>query len=132
MLIAAMPPPPATDGGFAVPAPRRSITGGSKASGAATAMDQHELLLKAALASLATDPGLHPLAPYFSSYIADGVRKSLADLPMVSRLLALTKALLLNPQVHMEHYLHQLMPAVMSCLLTQTLGAPIVLCTVVC
>ena len=36
-------------------------------------------LRRAVLASLATDPGLHPLAPYLVKMVADGVRARLAD-----------------------------------------------------
>ncbi len=83
---------------------------------------QGQELLKAALASLSSDPGLHPLAPYFTAFMANGVMQHIGDLPRLLRLLALARVLLLNPAIHMEHYLQQLMPAVMTCLLTKSLG----------
>lgn len=37
------------------------------------AEDKHAVLLRAALASVASDPGLHPLAPYLCAFIAEKV-----------------------------------------------------------
>jgi hypothetical protein len=84
--------------------------------------DRHDALVRAALGSLSTDPGLHPLAPYFAAYIADGVAQGLARPALLTRLLALARALLVNPGVHMERYLGQLLPAVATCLLTKNIG----------
>ncbi|GMP53811.1 hypothetical protein CsSME_00019176 [Camellia sinensis var. sinensis] len=57
------------------------------------------VLFKEALESLATDSGLHPLVPYFTYFIADE-----------------------NPHIHIEPYLHQLMPSVVTCLVAKRLG----------
>lgn len=87
-----------------------------------SAADRHDALFRAALTSLSTDPGLHPLAPYFTAYIADGVAHNLSNVPLLRRLLALARALLVNPGIQMDLYLHQLLPAVLTCMLTKTLG----------
>jgi transcription initiation factor TFIID subunit 6 len=62
------------------------------------------------------------LTPYFVAYIADGVKSHSKDLVVLGRLLGLAKALLNNPEVHLEPYVKQLMPAVMSTLLMHPLG----------
>jgi transcription initiation factor TFIID subunit 6 len=65
---------------------------------------------------------LHPLVPYFTAFIADGVVQHLGEVWLLERLLQLARALLANPAVHLEHYLQQLLPAVVTCLVTRTLG----------
>ena len=78
--------------------------------------------LTGALASVASDPGLHPLVPYFCAFIAEGVKQHLGNLLVLHRLLLLTRALLANPGVHLAPYLQQLLPAVVTCVVTKTLG----------
>ncbi|KAL3364698.1 hypothetical protein AABB24_013467 [Solanum stoloniferum] len=76
-------------------------------------------LFKEALASLATDPGLHPLVPYFTYFVADevgiGQFKS-------SNVTFVVWSLLQNSHLHIEPYLHQSMPSVMTCLVAKRLG----------
>lgn len=79
--------------------------------------------LRAALSSLAADPGLHALTPYFSAYLANGVAAHLGQLAYLTRLLALARALVSNPHMALDSYLGQLLPAVASVLLTRNLGA---------
>lgn len=78
--------------------------------------------LRAALQCLQCDPGLHPLAPYFSMYVANNIAAKVTDLASLARLLALAHALVSNPHIQMDHYLGQLLPALSTCLLTRTLG----------
>uniref|UniRef100_A0A1D1YYC3 Transcription initiation factor TFIID subunit 6 n=2 Tax=Anthurium amnicola TaxID=1678845 RepID=A0A1D1YYC3_9ARAE len=80
------------------------------------------VLFKEALVSLATDSGLHPLVPYFSYFIADEVTRSLNDLPPLIALMRVVRSLLCNPHIHVEPYLHQLMPSIITCLVAKRLG----------
>lgn len=97
--------------------------GGFRGSAAAVgAAEKHAALLRGAFASVAADPGLHALVPYFTAFIADGVVQDLEHIWLLERLLQLAAALLANPAVHLEHYLQQLLPAVVTCLVTRTLG----------
>lgn len=89
---------------------------------AGASADKQATLLTGALSSVASDPGLHPLVPYFCSFIADGVKQHLSNLVVLERLLLLTRALLANPGVHLAPYLQQLLPAVMTCVVTKTIG----------
>ncbi|XWS75828.1 hypothetical protein CRYUN_Cryun01aG0125600 [Craigia yunnanensis] len=79
-------------------------------------------LFKEALVSLATDSGLHPLVPYFSYFIADEVSRGLNDYSLLFALMRVVWSLLQNPHIHIEPYLHQLMPSVVTCLVSKKLG----------
>ncbi|KAM3396321.1 Transcription initiation factor TFIID subunit 6b [Capsicum chinense] len=79
-------------------------------------------LYKEALASLATDPGLHPLVPYFTYFVADEVARNLNNFDLLFALMRLVWSLLQNSHLHIEPYLHQSMPSVMTCLVAKRLG----------
>lgn len=79
-------------------------------------------LFKKALVSLATDSGLHPLVPYFTCYIADEVARGLGDYSLLFALMRVVWSLLQNPHIHIEPYLHQMMPSVVTCLVAKRLG----------
>ena len=66
--------------------------------------------------------GLHPLAPYFTKLVADEVSGNLRNLPSLQAMLALSSALVSNPHVNLEHYIHQLLPPVLSCLVSKSIG----------
>ncbi|CAL5336355.1 unnamed protein product [Camellia sinensis] len=80
------------------------------------------VLFKEALESLATDSGLHPLVPYFTYFIADEVSRGLNNFHLLFALMRLVGSLLQNPHIHIEPYLHQLMPSVVTCLVAKRLG----------
>lgn len=80
------------------------------------------VLFKEALESLATDSGLHPLVPYFTYFIADEVSRGLNNFRLLFALMRLVGSLLQNPHIHIEPYLHQLMPSVVTCLVAKRLG----------
>ncbi|KAK1416648.1 hypothetical protein QVD17_25763 [Tagetes erecta] len=80
------------------------------------------VLFKEALVSLATDSGLHPLVPYFTCFIEDEVSRGLNDFQLLFALMRLVWSLLQNPHIHIEPYLHQLMPPVVTCIVAKKLG----------
>ncbi|KAF9669584.1 hypothetical protein SADUNF_Sadunf14G0122700 [Salix dunnii] len=80
------------------------------------------VLFKEALVSLATDSGLHPLVPYFTYFIADEVARGLNEYSLLFALMRVVWSLLQNPHIHIEPYLHQLMPSVVTCLVARKLG----------
>ncbi|AAD25616.1 TATA binding protein-associated factor-like protein [Arabidopsis thaliana] len=79
-------------------------------------------LFRQALASLEIDPGLHPLVPFFTSFIAEEIVKNMDNYPILLALMRLARSLLHNPHVHIEPYLHQLMPSIITCLIAKRLG----------
>ena len=86
-------------------------------------MGMNEERKSEALASLSTDPGIHSLLPRFSAFIAHGVRlnvlhRSLAILIYLMRMLS---ALINNPNISLEKYLHELVPSVFTCIVNRQL-----------
>lgn len=79
-------------------------------------------IFKQALLSLATDSGLHPLVPYFTKFIADKVAQNLNNFSIMFALMRLARSLLQNQQIHIEPYLHQFIPSIITCLVTKRLG----------
>ncbi|KAG9449347.1 hypothetical protein H6P81_009312 [Aristolochia fimbriata] len=79
-------------------------------------------LFKIALTSLATDSGLHSLVPYFTFFIEHEVNRSLEDVSLLYALMRVVRSLLQNKHIHIEPYLHQLLPAVITCLVTKSMG----------
>ena len=74
-----------------------------------------------ALVSLSVDPGLYQLLPQMISFIIEGVKVNIAHhkLIMLRHMLRMVKALLDNPALSLEKYLHDLLPSVTSCLLNR-------------
>ncbi|XAR67411.1 hypothetical protein NMG60_11002162 [Bertholletia excelsa] len=87
-----------------------------------TVCKSDSIIFKEALKSLATDSGLHPLVPYFTYFIADEVTRNLNEFPRLFALMRLSWSILQNPDLHIEPYLHQLMPSVITCLVAKRLG----------
>ncbi|CAH0487472.1 unnamed protein product [Peronospora farinosa] len=74
-------------------------------------------LQRAAFTSLAQDPGIHQLLPYFSRFIYEEVKHSNHDLSLLFSLMRACRCLLVNQTLHVELYLHQLIPAILTCVL---------------
>jgi transcription initiation factor TFIID subunit 6 len=77
----------------------------------------------ACLVSLAEEPGLVQLLPYFTLHVRESVHKSLRNLPVLFSLMRMSLALLTNPHFQIENYLHQLLPPVLTCLVGKRLCA---------
>ena len=72
-----------------------------------------------ALNSLGSDPGLLPLMPRFSVFIAEGVKLKLSEnkVHTLLYLIKMLRALLDNPSLALDKYLHELLPSACSCAL---------------
>ncbi|KAL0477594.1 transcription initiation factor TFIID subunit 6 [Acrasis kona] len=79
------------------------------------------LLRRACLDSMSSDPGLHQLVPYFTQFVAEEVTNNMRNLSLLMHLMEMTRALLTNPTLHVELYLHQLMPSILTCLVGKRL-----------
>ncbi|GLI67285.1 hypothetical protein VaNZ11_011470 [Volvox africanus] len=77
---------------------------------------------RAILVTMQTDPGMQQLLPYLTKYVCDDVAAGLRHLPRLHMVLRVVQALLLNPSVHLEPYLHQLMPPLLTCCMAKALG----------
>ncbi|CAF1381193.1 unnamed protein product [Rotaria sordida] len=78
-----------------------------------------------AIASLTTETGLHQILPRIVLFISEGVKINLMqfNLAILIYLMRMTSALLDNKSLYCEKYLHQLFPAIMSCILAKQLCA---------
>ncbi|KAG2429868.1 hypothetical protein HXX76_010648 [Chlamydomonas incerta] len=77
---------------------------------------------RAVLTTVQRDPGMQQLLPYLTKHVGDEVAGGLRQLPRLHMVLRLVQALLLNPAVSLEPYLHTLMPPLLTCLMAKSLG----------
>lgn len=70
-----------------------------------------------ALTSLSMDPGLHQMVPRFINFVSVGVNVNVVqnNLALLIYQMRMVKSLLDNNTLYLEKYLHQLLPAVISC-----------------
>ena len=78
---------------------------------------------QAALSSVAHDPSLQQLVPYFVQFVAEKVTHGLKSLFVLHRALDLTAALLENETVFLDPYVASLVPPVLTCLISPRLGS---------
>jgi transcription initiation factor TFIID subunit 6 len=113
--------------------PREAEVEGSKTNGEVDEIDRFEerdadgdvsgnTVRDAALASLRGDSGLHQLVPYLIQWVGEKVQSGLQDEKMLEVMLHTINAIVTNPFLGIELYLHQLLPFVVSILLTSSLG----------
>nr|XP_006825877.1 PREDICTED: transcription initiation factor TFIID subunit 6-like [Saccoglossus kowalevskii] len=76
-----------------------------------------------ALQSLSSDPGLYQMMPRFSTFIAEGVKVNVVqnNLALLIYLMRMVKALMDNTTIFLEKYLHELIPAVSTCIVSKQL-----------
>ncbi|XP_070538819.1 transcription initiation factor TFIID subunit 6-like isoform X2 [Ptychodera flava] len=76
-----------------------------------------------ALQSLSSDPGLYQMMPRFSTFIAEGVKVNVVqnNLALLIYLMRMVKALMDNTTIYLEKYLHELIPAVTTCIISKQL-----------
>ncbi|XP_031850183.1 transcription initiation factor TFIID subunit 6 isoform X2 [Nomia melanderi] len=76
-----------------------------------------------ALQSLSADPGLHEMLARMCTFIAEGVRVNVVQnhLALLIYLMRMVKALLDNPSLYLEKYLHELIPSIATCIVSRQL-----------
>jgi len=89
-----------------------------------TVMCSDEAKRTMALATLKSDPGLQVLVPRFSNAFAEGVRCNLIqeNVAFLIYLMRIMDSLVLNPNINLEKHLHEIIPAVTSCLVIRSIG----------
>ncbi|CAN6604542.1 transcription initiation factor TFIID subunit 6 [Trichomonascus vanleenenianus] len=76
-----------------------------------------------ALSSLRNDPGLHQLVPYFVQFVQEKVSENLkSNTAILDTMLLVVDALLTNPTIFIEPYIHHIMPSVLTVLLAKRVG----------
>ncbi|CAJ0912903.1 11932_t:CDS:10 [Entrophospora sp. SA101] len=80
-------------------------------------------LKQSILNDLESDTGLSQLVPYFVKFIcekvAEGVKRNIR---LLEPILQMSESLINNNSLYLEPYLHQLMPAILTCILRNNLG----------
>lgn len=84
--------------------------------------DSNDEARNAAFNSVRSDPGLHQLVPYFIQFIADKVTHQGRDLFVLNQMLSLAAALLANKSLYIEPYIGALVPSILTCLLSKSMG----------
>ena len=76
-----------------------------------------------ALSSLQQDPGLHQMLPRFSTFIYEGVKVNVVqnNLALLIYLMRMVKSLMDNHTLYLEKYLHELIPAITTCVVSKQL-----------
>ncbi|XP_028967563.1 transcription initiation factor TFIID subunit 6 [Galendromus occidentalis] len=76
-----------------------------------------------ALVSLSSDTGLHQMLPRLCTFISEGVKLNVVqnNLAFLIYLIRMIKALLDNQNLYLEKYLHELIPAVATCIVSKQL-----------
>ncbi|KAJ2758267.1 histone H4-like TAF Taf6, SAGA complex subunit, partial [Coemansia nantahalensis] len=74
-----------------------------------------------ALESLSVDAGIHQLVTYFVQYIAVTVKNNLHSLEVLRTAMAVARAIRRNPNLFIEPYMHQLVPSLLTCLVSKRL-----------
>lgn len=93
-------------------------------------MDPHapEREKRAVFASLGGDPGLHELVPYLSLHVHNTVTAAVGPqgrgaLDSLWAAMRLFRCMVANPHMHLELYLHQMLPSVMTVVANNRLAA---------
>ncbi|KAG7345166.1 TAF6 C-terminal heat repeat domain containing protein [Nitzschia inconspicua] len=77
----------------------------------------------AALKSLAQDPGLQELVPFMINYVTKNLYKHVGNPEHCRTLIRMAHSLLVNPHLHLELYLHQLLPAILTMVVAKKLSS---------
>lgn len=77
---------------------------------------------KVSLASVASDPGLQPLLPYFVKFCSDTVQQNLTNIKKLFCMVRFLEHLLLNKNFFHEPYLHQMIPILLTTVVCKQLG----------
>ncbi|XP_014240401.1 transcription initiation factor TFIID subunit 6 isoform X1 [Cimex lectularius] len=77
-----------------------------------------------ALQSLASDPGLHEMLPRMCTFISEGVKVNVVqhNLALLIYLMRMVKAILENQSLYLEKYLHELIPSVVTCIVSKQMS----------
>lgn len=76
-----------------------------------------------ALNSLRNDPGLHQLVPYLVQFVQEQISLALkTKLSIVHTMLEVIHAMILNDTIYIEPYIHQIVPCLLTPLLSKRVG----------
>ncbi|KAI7833019.1 transcription initiation factor TFIID subunit 6 [Kickxella alabastrina] len=86
-------------------------------------LQSSDLVVKStALESISVDAGIHQLVTYFVQYIAVTIKANLHNLESLRTAMAVARAIRRNPNLFVEPYMHQLIPSLLTCLVSKRLS----------
>lgn len=85
--------------------------------------DQKEEIFVAAVHSLQTDP-VSALLPYLIKFLSEWYPKCLETVLMLNSLTQVVAALMSNPYLNIQQYIHQIIPLIATCVIRPSLGNP--------
>ncbi|CAG8545355.1 6620_t:CDS:10 [Ambispora gerdemannii] len=85
-------------------------------------LESNDILRNQAFSSLSVDTGINKLLPHFTKLICEKVVENIRNLEVLDYLMNMTKSLLSNETVYLDPHLHQLIPAILTCLVSKRLG----------
>uniref|UniRef100_A0A6S8RS04 TAF6 C-terminal HEAT repeat domain-containing protein n=1 Tax=Ditylum brightwellii TaxID=49249 RepID=A0A6S8RS04_9STRA len=77
----------------------------------------------AALASVAKDAGTQELVPFFSRFVSRQILEMVGKTDTCRTLVRLADALISNPNLHLGLHLHQMLPALITCVVARRLSS---------
>ncbi|KAI9884120.1 MAG: decapping endonuclease targeting mRNA [Watsoniomyces obsoletus] len=77
---------------------------------------------RAALSSVRFESGLHQLVPYFVQFIGEKVTHNLRDVFVLTQVMHLAAALMVNNNLHFEPYAGFIVPPILTCVVSRRLG----------
>ncbi|KAI0135837.1 DUF1546-domain-containing protein [Daldinia grandis] len=80
-------------------------------------------LREAALESVASEPSIHQLVPYFVNFVSTQVTHHLDDIFVLRQMMELTNALINNDRLFLSPYASPLCAPVLTCILGRKIGA---------
>eukprot|EP01147_Barroeca_monosierra_P001391 gene1390-4565_t len=84
-------------------------------------IEPNESLRLAALETVAHDPGLHQLVPFFIDFISTQTREKISNPSAIQTAVSIIDALVQNPNIYLEPYLHHVVPIIATCVVTKKL-----------
>ncbi|PRP82397.1 hypothetical protein PROFUN_10173 [Planoprotostelium fungivorum] len=88
-----------------------------------TLLDGNAKSIDGVLDLISKDSGIHHLVPYLTKFVFDQVHAHLRDLDTLMVLMRLSRSLVINEELNVEPYVHQLMPAICTCMVGKRLCA---------
>lgn len=86
-----------------------------------TESDRHAAL-NAALHIIATDAGVQQLVPYWVQFITQQIVCYMHDIQRMKAICSMLMAIVSNTRIHLELYLNQMMPSILTLMLAQQLS----------
>jgi len=83
---------------------------------------QNQQQQDAALKCVSRDDGIQELVPFFSRFVSREIFRNVGKTEYCRLLIRFANAMVSNPHIHLELHLHQMMPAILTCIVASHLS----------